>query len=258
LLPTAARRRNQAEKEVKQTVASLARRQAAAEEAKAVKAVKPQTRWTKKEENQKQNYRHLTFAVWRCRRFATVGRSATGIGCALHWTLARPHRFFPKSATYGEDIPRKQCGTPPRFRTATGELITADSRRRVRGVGEWGQRVGYTGWDTEVRKPLIAAGEVTDYGSLIILGKHGGHIIGNGMVKKAVMATLRKCLREDASSTIPVHKEAGVFNMYVQLDGKDDEKEICGQSEDEDQLPEFDMPLTPPRRGFPRQGKIHP
>jgi len=44
----------------------------------------------------------------------------------------------------------------------------------------------------------------------------------------------------------------------VQLDGKDDEKDMCGQSEDEDQLPEFDMPPTPPRRGFPRQGKIHP
>jgi len=166
---------------------------------------------------------------------------------------------FPKEATYGEYIPQKQSGKPPRFRTATGELISADTRRRVRGVGEWGQRVGYSGWDTEVRKPLIAAGEVTDFGSLIVLGKYGGHVIGNEKVKRAVMATLNECLRKDSTSTVPVHKEAGVFNMYLQLDGKDDTKDIGAQDDEmEDTFPEFDLPPLPPRRDFPRQGKQNP
>jgi len=157
---------------------------------------------------------------------------------------------WPRSATYGEEVEPAKRQKPPRFRTATGELITADTRRKVRGQGEWGQRIGYTGWDTDVHKPLISAGEVTDHGSLIILSEAGGHVVGNEKIKRQLLEKLQECLKWDATSVIPVHKEAGVFNMYVKLDGEDDTtKDIGGQSDDE---------VLEEAEGFPRQGRKNP
>ena len=156
---------------------------------------------------------------------------------------------WPRSATYGEEVMPGKKQKPPRFRTATGELITAERRRKVRGRGEWGQRIGYSGWDTDVRKPLIAAGEVTGHGSLILLTDTGGHVIGNEVIKQKLLETLRVCLKQDSSNVVPVHKEGGVFNMYVKLDGKDD-MDIGGQSDDD----AFEEEPT----GFPRQGRTYP
>ena len=125
---------------------------------------------------------------------------------------------WPIGQNYGKEI--KAVGEGPKFRTATGERLEAKRRVRVGGRGEWGQQIGLRGWETQVRKPLVAAGEVTDAGSLIVLDQKTGHIIGNEELKWKMRKLIETELAKDASNVVPVHKEKGVYNMYVKVQAK--------------------------------------
>ena len=159
---------------------------------------------------------------------------------------------WPSGIKYGKHI-GGSGETIPSFRTATGECVPGEEHLRVQGAGEWGQTLGFQGWTTGVRKPLVAAGEVTAKDNIVLLDGQGGHVIGNKFLKEQIRWAVKNALEWDHSNVVPVHKEKGIYNMYLKVKGNktDTIKETCPY--DDEQQNDADMP--PSSSGGPRRGK---
>jgi len=143
---------------------------------------------------------------------------------------------FPVAYEHGEKVSTKGM-MAPRFKTTTGERIGADTRRRVRGRGEWGQMLGFEGWNTEVHKPLIAASEVINGGSMVLLDATGSYAIGNKAIREKIMSYVNKLIESDYKDVVPVRQENGVFNMYVSVDSEENvAQDLCPADNEDDTI----------------------
>ena len=126
---------------------------------------------------------------------------------------------WPKDANYGTR--QKTTGANPTFKTATGEVIVSNQRRQVTGLSEWGQKVVVGGWSTEVRKPLASVGEITDKGRMALMNGNGGFLVNDPDLQAQVERLIADVAYQHPNRIIPLHKEKGVYNMYLKVDAVD-------------------------------------
>jgi len=144
---------------------------------------------------------------------------------------------FPEMADYGQS--REEA--PVNFKTATGEIVPSKGGLTVVARDEWGRQTRCVGSRAPVHKPLLAAGQVTDKGNSVWLSGDGGHIIEKGSyvqqcLQKAFDEAMKK---EKGRGTLTVHKENGIYNLYVQVEasspgaGEETTLDLCtGSSSD--------------------------
>ena len=127
-----------------------------------------------------------------------------------------------------------------RFRTATSEIVESAGGYRLVGRSEYDQDFAVNGVKGPIHKILVSAGESTDKGCDIILSDSldddcpGGYLFHR---TSPIAIELRKFLKwalvhYRKSGTIPVYKENGVYNMYLQATGhvgaSGDAEDLCG------------------------------
>ena len=164
---------------------------------------------------------------------------------------------FPTNEADGEDI---AGGGTLRFKTATGEITESEGGYKVKGKSENGITVSFSGVKAPIHKPLISAGAVTDKGSDIFLSDSLGKHFPSGMVI-VKGSPLAKALREwlhwavprfGPRCTIPVHKERGVYNVYIKtVSTETDAKSLCP-------VLVTGGAAASTGKGFPRHGLRHP
>lgn len=72
-----------------------------------------------------------------------------------------------------------------------------------------------------MRKPLLAAGEICDKGNYIVLDSLGGYVVAKGSLQTQIRALVDKAVKNYSKDLVPVRKENGVYNLYMQIDEVD-------------------------------------
>ena len=110
------------------------------------------------------------------------------------------------------------------YKTATGEMVEGHGRFRVRCQSVWRQQLHMTGEKTSVHKPSLSVGEMTDKGHALWLDGDTGFIIQRD---SPILTAMRKCFKKVCEQhswnrAIDLMEERGVYNLYVQVAGGDD------------------------------------
>ena len=128
---------------------------------------------------------------------------------------------FPNKADYGVS---SRASTVKRFMTASGEEITSENNYKVTGTDEYDMKLALNGRSTDVRKPLVSAGDVAGKGHDTFISDSGSYVIwrtspAHQEIRSAILRILRKYKYE---RTTQLYKERNVYNLYVKVAKKSD------------------------------------
>ena len=126
------------------------------------------------------------------------------------------------ATVYPFSAPALDTGTSRslRFQTATGERLKSGPDCLVQGRSEGGATVAFRGCRADVRQPLVSVGDVTDQGNMVVFAGSGGFIVpGHSEVARQITDLLHAHAAADASASVPVHKESGVYKFYLRIPG---------------------------------------
>ena len=118
---------------------------------------------------------------------------------------------------FAPKTPAETATVSMKSKTATGEKIPADQVKRIVATDQRGRRRRMQGRVAPVHKPLAAASAVCDADADIYLGSDGGYIVGKSIKDKLRKAFDAIVAKEGYQDLVPVYRENGVYNFYVQV-----------------------------------------